>query len=90
MEFERQAISAGIAAARPIDPVAPAYGWAGRVAGHGAYRVYEWVDNRPLTAPDDIAGWLGRTPWTESRVSPLILAGGVRCSSVFILALDRQ
>ena len=42
MELERQAISAGIAAARPIDPVAPAYGWAGRVAGHGAYRVYEW------------------------------------------------
>lgn len=71
MEFERQAMAAGIGVVRPIDPVTSAYGWAGRVEGRGAYRVYEWVDNRPLNPDDDITDWLGGTLAQLHRLRPI-------------------
>jgi hypothetical protein len=71
MEFERLAMTAGIGVVRPIDPVTSAYGLAGRVEGRGAYRVYEWVDNRPLSPDDDIADWLGGTLAQLHRLRPI-------------------
>lgn len=39
--FEQRASAAGIRTPRTVPPFYPAFGWAGRVAGRGAYRVTE-------------------------------------------------
>jgi len=44
-----------------MPPVHPGFGWTGRVAGRGAYRVTEWVEHRNVSDDDDLADWLG---WT--------------------------
>nr|WP_152363915.1 phosphotransferase [Microlunatus speluncae] len=61
MTIEQRASAAGIRTPLTIPPVRPAYGWAGRVAGRGAYRVTEWVQHRKVSDEDDLADWLGRT-----------------------------
>jgi hypothetical protein len=71
MDFERRALEAGIATVAPIPPVVPAYAWAGRVDGRGSYRVYEWIDNRHLSADDDVTDWLGTMLARLHELSPV-------------------
>jgi hypothetical protein len=61
MAFEVRACDAGVDAPRPIEPRSPAFGCATRVHGFGVFRVYEWVEHRPLDKDDDLAEWLGST-----------------------------
>lgn len=61
MEFERRVIDSGIATTQPINPVQPWFGYTARIGNLGVFRAYEWIDNRPLHADDDITGWVGET-----------------------------
>jgi hypothetical protein len=61
MDLERRAHQAGVAMLTPIEPREPAFGYAARVHGFGVFRMYEWVDYRPLDREDDVAEWLGTT-----------------------------
>lgn len=60
MIIEQRAAAAGIRTPPTVLPAQPAYGWSGRVAGRGAYRVTEWIDHRKVTEDDDLSDWLGR------------------------------
>ena len=59
--FEQRASAAGIRTPASVPPIYPVFGWIGRVAGRGAYRVTEWVEHRKVCDDDDLADWLGRT-----------------------------
>ena len=61
MAFEQRASAAGIRTPTTVLPIHPAFGWTGRVAGRGAYRVTDWIEHRKVTDDDDLADWLG---WT--------------------------
>jgi Phosphotransferase enzyme family len=61
MRFEQRASAAGIRTPPTVPPVEVAFGWTGRVAGRGAFRVTEWVEHRKVTDDDDLSDWLG---WT--------------------------
>lgn len=61
MAFELQALEAGIRMPTPMPPVESAYGWAGRMDGTGAYRVYGWMPGRHPHAGDDLTDWLAAT-----------------------------
>jgi aminoglycoside phosphotransferase (APT) family kinase protein len=76
-EFEQKAVSAGVATPRAIGPVHPAVGHVGRIHGHGAYRVYEWVDGTPADPSGvDLAPWLGATLAALHAISPYHRAVG--------------
>lgn len=70
MAFERQALEAGIRMPTPISPIETAFGWAGRIDGVGAYRVYDWMPGRHAGASDDITDWLAATLATLHRLRP--------------------
>jgi hypothetical protein len=59
MAFEQRASAAGIRTPASVPPIHPAFGWTGRVAGRGAYRVTEWVEHRKVSDDDDLSDWLG-------------------------------
>lgn len=59
MELERRAMQAGIATAVPVTPVKPAFAWAGRIAGHGVWRVYEWLEHTSIDLPEIDHRWFG-------------------------------
>lgn len=71
MDLERRAQEAGVAMLTPVEPQEPAFGFAARVHGFGVFRVYEWVDHRPLDREDDVAEWLGTTLALLHRLRPL-------------------
>lgn len=70
MAFEQQALQAGIRMPTPMPPVESAYGWAGRIGGMGAYRVYEWMPVRHPRASDDMTDWLAATLAALHRLRP--------------------
>lgn len=71
MEIERCAHQAGVAMLTPIEPREPAFGFAARVHGFGVFRMYEWVEPRPLDGEDDVAEWLGTTLARLHQLRPL-------------------
>jgi Phosphotransferase enzyme family len=68
--FEQRASAAGIRTPPTVPPACPAFGWTGRVAGRGAYRVTEWLEHRKVSDEDDLADWLGRTMATLHSLEP--------------------
>ncbi|MGC4943221.1 hypothetical protein [Kribbella sp. DT2] len=70
MEFERQALAAGVDMPEPIAPVDPVLGWLARVEDR-LFRVHRWIDH-PTSQPDqDLSAWLGRTMLQVHRLQPL-------------------
>lgn len=71
MRFERAVMDSGIRTATPIEPAAPLFGFATRIGEAGVFRVYEWVDHRPLESTDEVTDWVGQTLATLHRLAPL-------------------
>jgi hypothetical protein len=74
MAFERRALEAGVDMAEPIPPVDPLIGWVTRINDR-LFRVYRWIDHRPLRPDDDLAGWLGRTMAQIHQLEPVKVVG---------------
>lgn len=74
MGFEQRAASAGIDLAEPVPPVEPVIGWVTRIEDR-LFRVYRWIEHRPLQPDDDIADWLGGTMARVHQLQPLGRAG---------------
>ncbi|TCC45080.1 aminoglycoside phosphotransferase family protein [Kribbella capetownensis] len=74
MAFENRALAAGIDQAEPIAPVDPVLGWITRI-NERLFRVYRWVESRPLAADDDITEWLGRTLAQVHQLQPVGASG---------------
>jgi len=74
MAFEDRARAAGIDLAEPIAPVDPTLGWVKQI-NERLFRVYRWIEHRPLEDDDDIADWLGRTMAQVHQLEPLGAAG---------------
>ncbi|HEY9291311.1 MAG TPA: aminoglycoside phosphotransferase family protein [Microlunatus sp.] len=70
MELERRALEAGLPIAVPVEPLRAHFGWASRIAQHGVWRVYEWVDHTTSSTQVD-ARWFGRTLAELHRLFPL-------------------
>ncbi|GAA0953616.1 hypothetical protein GCM10009554_58220 [Kribbella koreensis] len=74
MAFERRALEAGIAMPEPISPVDP---WLDSVAriNDRLFRVYRWIDHRPLRPDDDLTDWIGRTMARIHQLEPMVGVG---------------
>ncbi|MFC6161369.1 phosphotransferase family protein [Kribbella jiaozuonensis] len=71
MALEAAALAQGLPIARPVEPTAPAFGYAARVDDFGTVRLYDWIDHRTLTPADDVAAWLGRVAARLHGLMPL-------------------
>ncbi|WP_328321910.1 phosphotransferase [Kribbella sp. NBC_00382] len=69
MAFELRALEAGIDMPSPIPPIDP---WLGCVAliNDRLFRVYPWIEHRPLRPDDDLSKWLGRTMARIHQLEP--------------------
>jgi Ser/Thr protein kinase RdoA (MazF antagonist) len=71
MALEAAALTQGLPIARPVEPRAPAFGYAARVHEFGTVRLYDWIEHRTLTPADDVAAWLGRVAARLHGLMPL-------------------
>lgn len=71
MALEAAALAQALPIAQPVEPRAPAFGYAARVDGFGTIRVYDWIEHRTLTPADDVAAWLGRIAARLHGLMPL-------------------
>ncbi len=71
MDFERRARQGGLDMPVAIVPPRPAFGCAALVGSYGIFRVYEWLDHRPVDLGDDLSEWVGATLARLHQVEPL-------------------
>lgn len=75
MTFEVEVARRGIAVPPPIRPRRADFGVAARV-GDATFRVYPWVDHRPVRPDDDLDAWVATTMTVLHAIQPLATVHG--------------
>lgn len=71
LEFEEQAVRAGIETPAPLRPVRPYFATVARVDGMGLVRAFPYLEHREFGETDDVAGWVGATLARTHRIRTL-------------------